>query len=321
MNDRPLITMVVLAYNQERFVDKAIEGALAQTYEPLEIILSDDFSTDRTYEIIQRAARQYHGAHTVRVNRNDHNLGLAGHLNRVVEISSGELIVMAAGDDISLPWRVSRIVTAWEEKGCASVCLHSRARVMLPDGTMTGHVAGPHNCHGLSSARSLIRNGAWMLGATEACPKKQFEIFGNFTTSFFGEDVVLSFRSALLGGAIYIPEPLVDYRISAGMSTQDTRKLSRQEQIALALRRIESSMACTEQMERDLRTWGGGDAQLRRLLRVRRGVSECVRASYVKRGRALFLAVRLMLEVEMYRSSSWQRAVIKAIWRVLSGHN
>ena len=51
--DRPLVTFALFAYNQEQYIREAIEGAFAQTYQPLEIILSDDCSTDRTFEIMR----------------------------------------------------------------------------------------------------------------------------------------------------------------------------------------------------------------------------------------------------------------------------
>ena len=49
---RPLITFALFAYNQEKYIEEAVQGAFLQTYSPLEIILSDDGSTDRTFEII-----------------------------------------------------------------------------------------------------------------------------------------------------------------------------------------------------------------------------------------------------------------------------
>ena len=49
--ERPLVSVLVLGFNQERFIRKAVEGAFAQTWKPLEIVLSDDCSTDRTFEI------------------------------------------------------------------------------------------------------------------------------------------------------------------------------------------------------------------------------------------------------------------------------
>jgi glycosyltransferase involved in cell wall biosynthesis len=52
-DDKPLLTLAMFAYNHERFIAEAVRGALRQTYSPLEIIISDDCSTDRTFEIIQ----------------------------------------------------------------------------------------------------------------------------------------------------------------------------------------------------------------------------------------------------------------------------
>ena len=62
---RALVTFALFAYNQEKFIREAVEGAFSQTYEPLEIILSDDYSSDRTFEIIERMAAEYTGPHRV----------------------------------------------------------------------------------------------------------------------------------------------------------------------------------------------------------------------------------------------------------------
>ena len=48
--EKPLVTFALFAYNQERFITEAVEAAFAQTYQPLEIIISDDGSSDKTYD-------------------------------------------------------------------------------------------------------------------------------------------------------------------------------------------------------------------------------------------------------------------------------
>src|SRR5712664_440400 len=98
--DRPLVTFAIAAFNQERFIREAVEAAFAQTYSPLEIVLSDDCSEDRTFEIICELAKAYRGPHRVVLNRNPVRRSIGGHINRIVEISQGELILSAAGDDI-----------------------------------------------------------------------------------------------------------------------------------------------------------------------------------------------------------------------------
>lgn len=108
MENKPLVSLCLLCYNQESFIGEAIEGALNQTYTPLEIIISDDASSDNTFSIIEQIAKDYTGPHTIRINRNPKNLGLAAHVNLLTHnLAQGELIALAAGDDVSLPNRIS----------------------------------------------------------------------------------------------------------------------------------------------------------------------------------------------------------------------
>ena len=88
---RPLVTLFVMAYRQERFVRAAVEGALAQTYSPLEIILSDDNSPDGAFAIMEEMAAAYDGPHRIRLNRNPANLGIVGHVNRLAALATARI--------------------------------------------------------------------------------------------------------------------------------------------------------------------------------------------------------------------------------------
>src|SRR4051812_37908507 len=100
---RPLVSYIVVSFNQERFIREGVESALAQTYSPLQIIISDDASTDNTYAIIQSIHNSYSGRHQVSIRRNPANLGIGPHINELVKLCKGSLVVISAGDDISLP--------------------------------------------------------------------------------------------------------------------------------------------------------------------------------------------------------------------------
>src|SRR5688572_21544439 len=115
MKDKPLLSLIVSCYNQEPFIQEALAGAFSQTYSPLEIIISDDCSGDRTFEIAEQMAREYKGPHTIRLNRNAKNLGIGGNVNRATELCRGELILLADGDDVSLPNRTEVTYQAWEQ--------------------------------------------------------------------------------------------------------------------------------------------------------------------------------------------------------------
>ena len=99
--ERTLVTFALFAYNLEKYIRKAVEGAFAQSYEPMEIILSDDCSTDRTFEIMQEMARTYSGTKKNVVRQTHSNMGTFLHVVDVASIAQGGLIVLAAGDDIS----------------------------------------------------------------------------------------------------------------------------------------------------------------------------------------------------------------------------
>lgn len=105
----PLLTFAILAYNQEEFINDAIDGAFSQSYQPLEIILSDDCSRDRTFDIIRKRANEYSGPHRIIFRKNKENTGLVNHIAAILEESSSDYIIVAAGDDISKPDRAEKI--------------------------------------------------------------------------------------------------------------------------------------------------------------------------------------------------------------------
>lgn len=215
---RPLVTFALFAYNQERFVEEAVHAALAQTYAPLQIILSDDGSSDATFDIIESLAASYQGPHDVLVNRNDSNLGIGAHVNRVVRLTRGELLVAAAADDVSLPQRVERLVEAWLSGDKAAASLYSAARII--DATGAEHdVAGdpPPPFDPAGSIRTYMHG---VQGCSHAWARRVFEVFGPFLPDTVCEDRVIPLRSELLGGVHYCPEVLVKYRQHDGGVSQ-----------------------------------------------------------------------------------------------------
>lgn len=114
---KPLITYAISCYNQRKFIEAAIHSALAQSYEPLEIIISDDCSSDDSWEAILSSVYDYKGSHQVIIRQIKSNLGTYAHLLDIVSASSGELIVFACGDDVSKPERVDVLYREWALTG------------------------------------------------------------------------------------------------------------------------------------------------------------------------------------------------------------
>ena len=214
-----LATFFLITYNQEDYVREAIEGAFSQTYRPLEIVISDDCSTDGTFRIIEEMAANYAGPHKLVVNRNCENLGLIGHINRITSLSSGELIVYGAGDDISLPHRTEKLVERYLASGRRVSLIHSSVYLIDISGNRVG-TRLPPVISGSMDLGEMAVSGALIIGATTSFTRKIEETFGPIQHRKCIEDLVMGFRSALTGGLQYIPEPLILYRHESGITAK-----------------------------------------------------------------------------------------------------
>ena len=214
----PVITFALIAYNQERFIREAFESALRQTYQPLELIVIDDCSTDRTFDIIEEMASKYRGTHTVRAIRNACNLGIGGNVSRAVELCRGELIVLGAGDDVSVPDRTEVLHQTWESSGRQAMSLFSSHMRIDAEGREYGisGTRGDPNDRRMSwelngDLLSFLSSRQPMVnGCSAAWSPELLRYFGNVRTDL--EDVVLSFRALAIGQMHYINRPLVRWR-------------------------------------------------------------------------------------------------------------
>jgi len=218
--DRPLVTLALFAYNQAPYIREAVEGALSQTYSPLEIIFSDDCSSDRTFEIMKESVRDYAGPHSVILRRSERNRGILGHINDVANELSGDIVVMAAGDDISLPHRVERLMDVFRARPAAfSVCSDI---AVIGETVPPGHVPSTH-AEKVSIYETVMAGGGVGLGAAYAYRKECFFWPENLPEHLYSEDRILPLRAALLGECLVFPDKLVLYRKS---DTADTRSAS-----------------------------------------------------------------------------------------------
>lgn len=211
VNERPLVTFALFSYNAERFTREAVESALAQTYSPLEIILSDDCSTDGTFQIMSELASSYHGPHRVVLNRNPTNLGGPGHVNRLLEMARGEFIVQAEGDDISVPNRTEKLVDCWLKSGRSPDLVCSYFAEINELGVPTGFVK--RNVMYLPDLNADV--STWWCGATGATASytaRLYRKYGPLHRDVHSVDWVLPFRAWLEGGVELIKEPLILHR-------------------------------------------------------------------------------------------------------------
>ena len=241
---RPLLTFAIAALNQEPFIREAVEAAFAQTYSPLEIVLSDDHSDDRTFEIMKEMAAAYRGPHKIILNQNPKRRCIGGHINRVIEISHGELIVGAAGDDVSLPDRARIAYETWEQSGRRATSIHSNFIQVDEKGlAIEQRFSTVPEANQTTPLRQTAEIAEYIrtlepvvFGCSHTFSRELFRKFGNLPESLIHEDTVLGLRSLIVGQIIYLPEPLVKYRVhgnniyaTSGSRGRDLTALEREE--------------------------------------------------------------------------------------------
>ena len=106
----PSVSVLMTAYNREKYIAEAIESVLAQTYTDFELIIVDDCSKDRTVEI----ARRYTTDPRVRVYVNEKNLGDYPNRNRAAELALGRYLKYVDADDVIYPHGLEVMVRGME---------------------------------------------------------------------------------------------------------------------------------------------------------------------------------------------------------------
>lgn len=253
LEERPLVTFALFAYNQEKFIREAVEGALSQTYEPLEIILSDDCSTDRTFEIMVEMAAAYDGPHKLILNKNPLNFGINKHVFSVDLKSKGEIIIHAAGDDISLPERTNVITQAYLRNKIGASLIMSNAEIINDEGVTLGLYREP-GLNDKKISRSPVDFSSLGSAGTYAICRKLIESFPTPDTEIYGEDKILLARANLLSGTIYLNDILVKYRVSRSgvWSSNFFPNLSTNQIITRQSKRSEDYLRILNQIEKDI---------------------------------------------------------------------
>lgn len=118
----PLVSVMIITYNQLEFIRETLDSALNQDYENYEIVVADDGSTDGTAEVILEYAAKYPGKVVPLVG--GENLGITGNGNRGLSGCKGELIAFMGGDDLFLFNKLSAQVKWFRDNPSGVICGH-----------------------------------------------------------------------------------------------------------------------------------------------------------------------------------------------------
>ncbi len=224
----PLVTVICLCYNHERFIEEALRSVVNQTYGNIQLIVVDDGSTDASPQRIRSFLKNHPIVTFVELKQNH---GMTRAFNIALKQSQGDYIVDFAGDDVFHPQRIEKQVHAFQHLDASYGVVFSDARLIdelsnpigtfytrKPDGTLQTPVPG-------GDVYAAILRSYCICAPTTLVRREVYDLLGGYDESLVYEDFDFFVRSARTYNYHYLDEPLTDYRKSAGSdSTKFYRK-------------------------------------------------------------------------------------------------
>lgn len=231
----PLVTIGITAYNAAETIECSVRSALAQDWANTEIIIVDDASSDGTYEVLEKLARE---SGCIRLFKNEENSGVAMSRNVIITEACGDFIAFFDDDDSSMPSRITAQIERMRslEKSGKPVICHTARRQVYPDGMVRieGTMGmGPDIPQGLDVAARILwgHKSAGVFGSLATCSQmartKTYRDMGGFDPAFRrSEDTEFAVRAAR-AGAIFagVEAPMV----TQTMTHADEKKLEQEE--------------------------------------------------------------------------------------------
>lgn len=280
---RPLVGVAMPAYNAERTILEAVRSVLGQSWRELQLVVCDDGSTDGTVALLA-------GIEDPRLSviRNPANLGQGLARDRAIQATTASWVAVIDADDRWAPDRLAKLMAAIDGPDAMVfddlLLCHDAPSGMKPWRRLRGPSAfgsrstQPHAValESLITAPRLLVKPVFPAGLV----REHHVAHGSRR---FGEDIEFFLRLAALGARLrYVPEPLYEYRISAGSVTAN---VADERAMADAIRACAALPGWPEGVRRAF------DAKLRALSDNERlyGVARALRSGRILRAMAILL--------------------------------
>lgn len=186
--EKTFVTIFILVYNNADGLDKTVQSVIDQTYENVEVILSDDGSKNYDISILERYAEKIRTRYDkVYVNVNEQNLGTVKHLNRVIKMAKGKyLFNCCSGDSFCNKDTVAKLVDEFEKSG--SLILATRRKDLYDNGKTK---LRPAWFYGFALQHCPMQLLDYMVckknvisGSCTFCSKELFETYGYYDEDY-----------------------------------------------------------------------------------------------------------------------------------------
>lgn len=218
MEEKPLVSVCIPAYNNDEYIIETIECILNQSYKNIELIVVDDNSKDDTYNVVKSIKDD-----RVSVYKNEKNLGMAGNWNKCLELCKGKYIKLICADDLIHNRLIEKEVQIMEKYPSVNL-VQSDTQFIDLSGKAKGYYRRYHKS-GVVKGKKASRFSVFTrdyLGAPLAnmIRKSAYDKLGGFDDSFFYIiDYDFYMKLANFGDIYIIHKPLNYFRIRNDSNT------------------------------------------------------------------------------------------------------
>jgi len=204
-----VLSVCLLTYNHAHLIESTLQSVLAQDYQDFELIISDDCSTDGTWDILQVLAKQDQRIIVIRTPR---NLGMAGNANYAVNYSSGAMIALLHHDDLYRSDLLTKWVRTIEANPGVGFVFNSYGQENT--GFVWSHEINGETVEGRDFLQKhLLSRWDCPVRGTALIQRSHWEQVGGMRTEFgLLADIDLWMRLARIGDVGYVAEPLITVR-------------------------------------------------------------------------------------------------------------
>ena len=210
MKTMPLVSVAIITYNQKDFLKEAIQSVLTQDYEPIEIVIGDDCSTDGTQEMLFQYQQKYPTKFILKFSSK--NAGITSNSNTVHFACTGKYIAWLGGDDLMLPQKISKQVAFMELQPAYNLVYHN---LDIFDSYTNSHIRNYNNHKNSYTGEltQLIKHGTFNGACSTMVRRSASPVYGFDERIPVASDWLYWIEHLANGGKIgYINEVLGKYR-------------------------------------------------------------------------------------------------------------
>ena len=218
MQDNPLVSIICLCYNHEKYLVETLMSVINQSYSNIELIIVDDYSSDHSKNVIENWLKNYP---KIQFIANDVNLGNTKSFNKALQLSKGEYIIDLAADDVLLTDCVAIQLSGFKKSKFKNTGLvYGNAELISENGSFISYYFPVNSNQKVIMPRitgnvytSVLSGGNAICSVTAMIKKEVFDQLSGYDENLAYEDLDFWIRASRIYDFDFIDEILIQKRV------------------------------------------------------------------------------------------------------------